>query len=234
MDKPVFTLPPYKVEYKMMTLSEVKNYGHKIHNIPEAWKFTKGENVKVAIVDTGLPNHKDLENQIVDHADFTGYPVKDIVGHGTHTAGIVSAEENGEGVVGIAPKSKLYIAKALGDSGSGSDESIANSIEWCIDKKIDIINMSLGAPKKAESAFPLTKNAIKLAYNKGIIIICAAGNEDASEVGFPACMKETISVGAIDSRKRRASFSNRGSQLDFAASGVDIVSTYLNNSYCSR
>jgi len=233
MGKPVFTLPPYKVEYKMMTLSEVKNYGHKIHNIPEAWKFTKGENIKVAVIDTGLPNHRDLENQIIDHHDFTGYPEKDIVGHSTHVSGIISAEENGEGVVGIAPQCKLYIAKALGDSGSGSDESIANSIKWCIDKKVDIINMSLGAPQESEMSFPLTKKAIKLAYGEGIIVICAAGNESASEVGFPACMKETISVGAIDSRKRRASFSNRGPKLDLAASGVDIVSTYLNNGYAS-
>ena len=81
----IFTLPPRKVKYGMMTLAEVKNYGHQIHNIPEQWKISKGEGIKIAVLDTGLPIHRDLENQIDGIANFTSSPVEDMInGHSTH------------------------------------------------------------------------------------------------------------------------------------------------------
>ena len=225
---------PFKIGYKMMTLSETVNYGNKMHNIPEMWKKTKGNGILIGVIDTGLPVHRDLKNQIVDSINFTESPIEDkIVGHGTHVAGVIAAEENGEGVVGIAPKAKLVIAKALGDDGSGSDEWLANAIYWCIDKKVDIINMSLGAPAEYDHAFPQTKQAVVDAYNKGIIIVCASGNENADKVGIPAKYKETFSVMAVNSKEERASFSNRGERLDFAAAGVDILSTFKNETFAS-
>lgn len=227
-------LPEFKVNFIVKAMSETMSYGIKLHNIPEMWKSTKGEGVKVGIIDTGLPVHNDLKNQIDESANFTSDPIADlVVGHGTHTAGIVSAEENGEGVVGIAPKSRLYIAKGLDDQGSGTDESLAKAVDWCVEKEVDIISMSLGAPGIYEKFFPKTKEAIQKAYKKNITIICAAGNEDASMVGFPASMPETISVAAINSEKQRANFSNKGSRNDFAAAGVDVISTYINNNFAS-
>jgi subtilisin family serine protease len=216
----------------MMSLSEIKNYGHNLHNIPEAWKTTKGEGVIVGVIDTGLPVHRDLDGQILDYANFTEDPIEDLVqGHSTFCCGILCANENNEGVVGSAPKAKLMIAKALGDDGSGSDENLANAINWCIEKKVDIINMSLGAPAKYAYLFKETEKAVKKAYANGIVIICAAGNENADQVSVPARYEEAIAVAAVDSKKQRANFSNKGPALDFAASGVNLVSTFLNNSY---
>lgn len=223
---------PFEVQYVMMTLSETLQYGHKIHNIPEAWKKTKGKGIKICIIDTGLPVHRDLDGQILDSKNFTDSPLEDkIVGHSTFVGGIIAAKENNEGVIGIAPKSKLLIAKALDDNGSGSDEWLADAIYWAINKKANIINMSLGAPATAGAFFKKTETAIKKAYEAGIILVAASGNESASKVGIPARFPGVISVAAIDSRKEKAYFSNRGPNLDFAACGVDILSTYKNNLY---
>ena len=234
MSDKINLLPPHTVKYRMMTLAETVNYGHRVHNIPEKWKLTKGEGVVVSIIDTGLPVHRDLENQIIDYANFTDSPVEDLVsGHGSHTAGIVAAEENGEGVVGIAPKSKLLIAKALGDDGSGSDEWLAKAIYWSIEKGADIVNMSLGAPAEYEIAFRKTKEAIVFGYEKGVIFVCAAGNEYADRIGVPARYKETFSVMAVNANKEKGEFSNKGPLQDFAAVGVDVLSTYRENTYAS-
>lgn len=225
-------LPPFEVHYRLMTLAETKDYGHTLHNIPAAWKTSKGEGVKVAVLDTGLPVHRDLENQIEEAKNFTNDPIEDAVqGHSTHVCGIIAAEENGEGVVGVAPKCRLYVGKVLGDNGSGDDSEIAKGILWCIEKKVDIINMSLGAPASMEIFMPETKAAIKEAYANNIAIICAAGNESARMVGVPARFDECMAVAAVNSRKERANFSNRGGKLDFAAAGVDVMSTFKNNTY---
>lgn len=223
-------IPPYKKRLVMMSLAETKNYGHLIHNVPEAWKVTKGEGIRVGVVDTGLPAHRDLEANIADAANFAGGEIIDVDGHSTHVCGIISALENNEGVVGIAPKAKLYIAKALNDQGSGDDDSISNAVRWCIEKDVHIINMSLGASKYYVSYFPKTTAAIKAAYESGIAVICAAGNEDGA-VSYPAMLDETIAVAAVNSKEERAYFSNRGFEIDFAAAGVDVLSTYKNNLY---
>lgn len=224
-------LPPYRVHYRMMTLAETKNYGHRLHNIPAAWKKSKGEGVKVAVLDTGLPVHRDLEVQIEDAENFTMDPITDIQGHSTHVSGIIAAAENNEGVIGVAPKSRLYIGKVLGDNGSGSDFEIADGIRWAINKGVDIINMSLGAPAQFEEYMQETKKAVIEAYEAGIVVICAAGNESADLVGFPARLEQAIAVAAVDSNEEKANFSNKGSALDFAAAGVRILSTYTNNTY---
>ena len=128
-------------------------------------------------------------------------------------------------------KSKLLIAKALGDNGGGSDESLANALDWCVDKGADIINMSLGAPATYDLLFGKTKKAVQRAYEAGVTLICAAGNENANKVGVPARWEECISVAAVNSSKERANFSNKGPTQDFAAPGVDILSTFKNNTY---
>jgi len=234
MGRKINLLPPFKIGFRTLSLAEQKNYGIEMHNVPEAWKKTKGEGIKVAVIDTGLPVHRDLENQVVQSKNFTSDPIEDsVVGHSTHVSGIIAAEENDEGVVGIAPKAKLIIAKALGDDGSGDDESLAQAINWCVDQGVHVINMSLGAPAEYEMYFLQTKTAVQRAYEQGVVIVCASGNEYANKVGVPARWDECIAIGAVNNKKQRADFSNKGEKLDFAASGVDVVSTFKNNSYAS-
>jgi len=234
MTNKLILLPHFDINFMMMSISERKNYGIELHNVPESWKITRGEGIRVAIIDTGLPVHRDLDNMIVASANFTNDPIEDlVVGHSTHVCGIIAAEENDEGVVGIAPKSELIIAKALGDDGSGDDQSLAHAIDWCVSQGAHVINMSLGAPAGAEGQFVKTRRAVIAAYKKGVVIVCASGNENANNVGVPAKWDECIAIGAVDNKKQRANFSNKGKELDFAASGVNITSSFTDNTYAS-
>lgn len=224
---PIFSIPPYKVEQVFATYSETMDWGLELMGVPGIWKLSKGEGAKVAILDTGIAlEHPDLRDSIADAKDFTNSRSgpNDVQGHGTHVAGTVAARENSSGVIGVAPKALLWVAKVLGDNGSGNAVSIAQGIEWAINNKVHIISMSLGS----SIPIPLIENAIKKAVKAGIFVICAAGNEGPTlgTVGYPARYKEAISVGSIDRRRRVSRFSSRGPQVDIVAPGDQILSCY--------
>jgi subtilisin len=197
---------------------------------PQAWKKTKGEGIKVAILDTGIDNnHPDLKDNLKAYIDFSGSPYgpADKKGHGTHVAGIVAGNDNGIGMIGVAPDAELYIAKVLGDNGGGNFENIVKGIDWAIAQGVDVINMSLGCGAEPPA---FVHDAIKRACSKGIIMIAATGNENRG-VGWPAMYDEVLAVSAMDYTFERASFSNYGMKNEVIAPGVDIYSTYPNGTY---
>lgn len=148
----------------------------------------------------------------------------------THVAGIIGARVNGIGVRGIAPECDLYCGKVLGDDGSGSIESIASGIRWAVDEvKADVINMSLGCPPSGAMSLSL-RAACSYAREKGVVLCCAAGN-DAGRVNAPANLPTTIAIAAVDRNRDHAYFTCHGSEIDFAAGGVDVFSTWLDNRY---
>ncbi len=225
--QPDFRIPDFTVHQLVVTCSESMDWSLKELGIPEIWKKTTGKGVKVAVLDTGCAIlHPDLKNQIEDSADFTNSKVGpgDTNGHGTHCCGVIAAERNDIGVVGVAHNSKLLVGKVLNDYGVGSPESIAKGIMWAVEKKADIISMSFGAPVDD----PKIRKAVKYAHGKGVILVAAAGNEGPGPqtVGYPGRYPEVISVAAVDFNRRIAKFSSRGSEVDIAAPGVDILSTY--------
>lgn len=186
-----------------------------------------GLNVRVGIIDTGIDeehsNTGQLRQSFVSAKDFTNsrYGYYDSHGHGTHVAGVVSAFDHS-----LATGSSLYIAKALGDDGSGSNTSVANAINWLVDEEVDIINMSLGSSSRSR----LIGEAISRAASKGIISLAASGN-DSGVIGWPARESSAFSVGAIDRNKSIAGFSNFGPNLDGVGPGVRIRSLYCNGGY---
>lgn len=195
-----------------------------------AWTVTKGAGVKVAILDTGIDyNHPDLKQNIREYIDFTGsqHGALDVQGHGTHVAGIIAGVDNDTGIIGVAPDAELYVAKVLGDNGSGSFDYIIKGINWAMAHGVDVINMSLGASSEPPAAMHA---AIQQAVSQGITIIAATGNENG-EVCWPAMYDEVIAVSAIDQNKNKASFSNYGIKNEITAPGVDILSTYKNGGY---
>jgi subtilisin family serine protease len=213
------------IDYRQ--LSETLDWGMKVTGVPQYWRTTKGKGIKIGILDTGIASqHPDLRLAIKKSKDFTRSRsgVNDVQGHGTHVAGTVGARQNSTGVVGAAPESDLYIAKVLGDNGSGSDQSVAAGIDWCIQMGVDIISMSLGSPRPSN----IIHAAVKRAHAKGIFIIAAAGNDGPriGTEGYPAKYPEVISVGAIDRRLKVAKFSSRGNTVDIVAPGDQILSTY--------
>jgi subtilisin family serine protease len=223
-----YKLPPYEVKDVITTLSQKMDWGIVQNNIPKTWTTTQGEGVKVMVIDTGWSNHKDLgDNSLPGICTVPRQDVVDRQGHGTHVAGIIAAQNNSTGMVGVAPKATVIGVKALGDDGSGSYDSIAMALEYAIEQKPDVISMSLGSPSTSKR---ITK-AVKKLTKMNIPIICAAGNDGARGVDYPGKYPETIAIAAYDKHGNIANFSGIGEQVDFAAPGVDIYSTYLKNRY---
>jgi len=193
-----------------------------------------GAGVKIAIIDTGIDlDHEDLN--VVDGITIYGGTTggDDDSGHGTHCAGIVAALDNSIGVLGVAPQAELYAVKVLNSSGDGYWSDIIKGIEWAVDHGVDIINMSLGSFICSISL----KQACDNAYNAGVVVVAAAGNEGYSSWGSnvccPARYDSVIAVAAIDSSDNRAVFSSTGSEVELAAPGVSIYSTYYRNRYAT-
>ncbi len=230
---PVWKIPPYRVEalFDAGQMSESVDWGLAVNGIPELWKKTEGDGVTVAVLDTGADlTHPDLAQAIAGAQDFSGsrYGPRDVQGHGSHCAGVVAAIRNGAGVVGVAPKAKLLIGKVLGDNGMGDSRNIAKGIDWALKAGANVISLSLGGPEKD----PFTEGAIREANRAGVFVIAAAGNDGRSNsVNWPARAKESIAVGAVDRNGRVTSFSSRGNEVDIAAPGQDVTSTYPNGRY---
>lgn len=187
-----------------------------------------GQGIKVAVFDTGIDvNNKDIlvkggVSFIEGTRDFT-----DDNGHGTAVAGIIGAAKNNEGYLGVAPEVELYSVKVLDRDGLGTYSNIIQGIEWAIDNEIDIISMSFGGTQYSK----ILKEAIGEATKNNILIVAASGNEGNNTiVNYPARFSDVICVGAIDKAGNLATFSNTGEEMDLVAPGIDIETTYLNNS----
>jgi thermitase len=194
---------------------------------PQAWDITTGSpTITIAILDTGVDlDHPDLASKIVRTVNFSSSPtVGDVRGHGTHVAGIAAAiTNNGIGVAGLGYSATIMNVKVLGDDGRGSYSWIASGIVWAADNGAEVINLSLGG-SAASSAL---EGAINYAWNKGVVVVAAAGNDGSTSPCYPAYYTNCIAVAATDPSDELVGFSNRGGWVDVAAPGVVVVSTYL-------
>lgn len=191
----------------------------------------KGGGVNAYVIDTGVyVEHPQFGGRATFAADFTGSGKKDVQGHGTHVAGIIGSEQ-----FGVAKEINIVAIKVLDDYGSGSLSSVIEGLEFAVNHmkksgKPGVANLSLGASKNS-----VLNDAIKAAYNEGLVIICAAGNSNADACyDSPASSPFAISVGAIDDRNDGiAPFSNWGECVDIFASGVYVESLYNKNTHSS-
>ena len=197
---------------------------------PTAWDTTAG-GVKVAILDTGTDqNHEDLSSKVVLQRNFTDSPtIDDLYGHGTHVGGIVAAiTNNNTGVAGGCPNCQLMNGKVLNDSGSGAYSWIASGITWATDNGAKVINMSLGGSVKSTTL----ERAVNYAWNKGVVVVAAAGNSANPSKTYPAAYTNAIAVAATNNKDQKASFSSYGAKwVDGAAPGENIFSTFPNHPY---
>lgn len=204
-------------------------------------------NRKICITDTGYTsNHEDLRpytasnisgNDNDGNGNDTGNWYNDGHGHGTHVAGTIAGiGGNGVGVVGVNPSDQigLHIVKVFNDSGNwayGSD--LVAAVEQCVNAGSNVISMSLGggASSTAES------NAFQQAYDNGVLLIAASGNSGTASgndaFSYPASYDSVMSVGALNSSKQIANFSQKNSQVEISAPGVAVLSTLPNNQYAS-
>lgn len=195
-------------------------------NVPYAWdEGLSGEKVKVAVMDTGISHSNLSVVGGISTVDYTNSWLDDH-GHGTHIAGIIAAQPNLENkVTGIAPNVELYSVKVLDNQGYGTLQDILEGIDWAIENDIDVINMSLGTDQYSKSLEDLINEAI----NQEIIIVAATGNKGiGSSVEYPAKFNNVISVSSVSESLTISSFSSTGDEVDFAAPGENILSTYIN------
>jgi subtilisin family serine protease len=172
--------------------------GNKVHALPsnisddnyspEQWALQKmpglqtrsgGSEILVAVLDTGIDRrHEDLAGKVTKSVNFTtSATASDAIGHGTHIAGIIAANANNSiGIAGLAPNARLLNVKVVDDEGIVWASAVAKGIIWSVDKGAKIINMSLAIP----TATPVLEEAVNYAWNKGVVIIAAAGNTGTS------------------------------------------------------
>jgi len=242
-----FRLIPYKLEEVKGRTKEIP-VGVRLIEAESIWeKGFQGEDVVVAVIDTGCQtDHSDLQDRIIGGYNFTedygGDPnvFLDNNGHGTHVCGTIGASQNGQGVVGVAPKVKLLVLKVLNGRGEGSVEAVTQAIEYatywkgCNGESVRVISMSLGSP---EDDLGLHE-AIQKAVEQNIVVVCAAGNEgdgsgETSEYSYPGAYQEVVEVGSVNLQKRLSYFSNTNDEVDLVAPGEKILSTYPRNQYAS-
>jgi subtilisin len=190
-----------------------------------------GAGVKIAVLDTGIDyNHEDLKDNykggigFVQNPDYSVNPSNyddTYLSHGTHVAGIIAAQKNGIGVIGVAPNASIYAIKVLDGSGSGMASWIIAGIEWAVANNMNIVTMSFTG---TENNIAL-QEAVDNAYNSGILLVAAGGNTKGGAVTYPAAYESVIAVSAIDANNQKASFSSVGPEIELAAPGVDIYST---------
>lgn len=197
-----------------------------------AWGITKGTGVKVAILDTGIDlKHPDLKENIKGgyNALNPARPPSDGNGHGTHVAGIVAARDNDIGVVGVAPEASLYAVKVLSNGGFGWLSDIIEGLDWAARNGMQVVNMSFGS----SSGNDTFHEAIANASYAGVTLVAAAGNGYGGPVIYPAAYPEVVAVSATTESDAIASFSSVGPEVDLAAPGQSIYSTYKNGSYAT-
>lgn len=198
-----------------------KQWNFQLIGIEQAWEHSTGEDVTVAVLDTGIsPYGQDgfgsrLQKGYNAFVNFPG-AAWDFHCHGTHVAGTIGQETNNDGIgtAGIAFSAQLLPVKVLNRFGYGSNATLAAGLRWAADNGADIINMSLGSPWGGRAL----EEAIQNASAMGIVIVAASGNE-AGPVSYPAAYKQVIAVGAVDSAKQRTFYSNGGPELDLVAPG---------------
>ena len=184
---------------------------------PEAWKVSRGNGVVVAVVDSGVDlTHPDLRGKLVRGANFVtrGASPQDDFGHGTHVAGVISANtDNGVGIAGVAPGARIMPVKVLDKNGGGTVAAIAEGIRWAASRGAKVINMSLGetvgrdrvADANGENA--ALASALAYAWSKGAVLIASAGNSSAPLCSQPAASPNVVCVGALGPDNMRAWYS---------------------------
>lgn len=222
---------------------DVENVEEYTWNIPfvrgtEQDTSTLGKNtIKVGILDSGISNSDEFSNvERIDLVPNTTHDslgiYNDVTGHGTNVAGIIAANKNEYGIIGIAPNVSLYSIRVLDEDNMAPISRIIAGIEWAIENDIDVLNMSFGTSNYSS----LFYQTIRKAYESGMVLVASAGNTgtETNEVTYPAKFDEVISVGSCDEAGARSDFSPQSEDIDILAPGEYIESTGLIDGYSTE
>lgn len=194
-----------------------------ILNLENGGRKPADTKIRVAVIDSGMDANEDIE--VTERKNFVPgqegiSPVyEDCTGHGTSVAGIIAAKKNKTGITGVNPHVELYSARVLDKDNQAKISQIIAAIDWAVDKKVNILNLSFGTAKDSEALH----SAIRRAARHNILIIAAAGNGEKIE--YPAAYEETVAVGSIGTDGQVSQNSARGSELELVAPGEQVLST---------
>jgi thermitase len=206
-------------------------YGPQLIGAPAAWDLAASLAAPtICIVDSGIrATHADLAAKVaagIDLVNGDSDPADDN-GHGTHVAGIAAARTNNSlGIAGISP-GPLMIAKVLDASGSGALSTVASGIRWCVDGGAKVVSLSLGSTSGSSTL----QSAVDYAWSHGALTLAAAGNGNSCTacVQYPARYTNAIAVGCVDQSRAPCTFASTGPEIDLAAPGNAIQSTWSNS-----
>jgi subtilisin family serine protease len=243
--------------------SESYGWGEEWINVPSAHEFMQnmswspGSGVTIAILDSGVYSHPDLQQNIAGGYNAlrggSTLSYNDNYGHGTQMAGIIAARADEPGIIGVAPYASIKAVKVIDDSGVVYVSDVIEGLQWADNHGIRLINMSLGF---IEASKPL-EQATRTLYNRGAIIVASAGNKSCppgqnegggsegesecnasqlTDVKYPARYCWVIAVTAIDSNGQVPDYCLLGPEVDVKAPGgsmltEQILSTDLNGGY---
>ncbi|MFG2731298.1 type VII secretion-associated serine protease mycosin [Streptomyces canus] len=203
--------------------------------LDQLWQDTKGKNVKVAVIDTGVDtvNAQLKGGAVANGKDFLhpgGNGKTDKVGHGTKVAGIIAARKlDGTGFIGLAPEATIIPIRQNDDQGSGNVGTMMQAIRWAAEQGAQVINISQDTASKMDPTVDTAfRSAIEFAQSKDALIVAAAGNDGADgriKETYPAAYPGVLAVAASDRNNARAPFSQSGPFVGVAAPGIDMVST---------
>ncbi|MEU8675768.1 type VII secretion-associated serine protease mycosin [Streptomyces sp. NPDC048560] len=219
-----------------------QQWGLEALHTERAWQTTKGEGIKVAVLDTGVDaEHPDLAGQVLPGKDLIGFGAergdRAWALHGTAMAGIIAGRGNGpgrgSGVLGIAPEAKILPGRVILESSDRSrakarasrGTALSDGIRWATDQGADVINLSLGDDSKSAHPDPSEDAAVQYALAKGVSVVASAGNsgEKGDRISYPAAYPGVIAVAAVDKYGTHAAFSTRRWYATVSAPGVDVV-----------
>lgn len=194
-----------------------------------AWDVTTGSaNVTIAVLDSGVDTtHPDLLGQILPGWNFFDgtTDTSDVFGHGTAIAGVaVAISNNGTGVASVAPKCKIVPIRVTDAKGNGYDSTIAQALNWAADQGIRVATISFQVSNSS-----VVKSAAQYFQGKGGVVVVSAGNDGLTSTA--ADNPYVLTISATDRSDLLASWSSRGSNIDLAAPGVDILTTILGAQY---
>jgi subtilisin family serine protease len=225
----------------------------------DAWDIETGDpSIVIAVIDTGVDwDHPDIAANIWENGDeipgnstdddLNGYvddvrgwdtygdgmtgdnDPMDTHGHGTHVAGIAAGVTNntksGTNVAGTAWNCKIMALRA--GEETFEDPELFEAMEYAVDNGAQVMNLSMGGPDGSQTFRTVCDDA----YNSGVLLVAAAGNEYGLITSYPAAFDSVMGVAATDSLDHVADFSNYGSWVELSAPGVGILSTVWNDDY---
>jgi len=199
-------------------------------SVGPAHQISKGRDVSVAVIDTGInTGHPSLSKAVASSFNAVGDDKKTVNKHGTAIAGLIAGQGR---VQGIAPLSRLLAVRAFYmhreyNKSTTNSMILLRALDWSFANEARIFNMSFAGPFD-----PLVKRALENAYDKGVILVAAAGNNGPKAAPtYPAAYKNVIAITALDHKDRLYAHANRGNYLTAAAPGVDVLVPSLKKSY---